>query len=107
MVSVDFSVPAIRKIPTSYHRRYDRNNGRSQVVAEIKKDCMKQLIGNDNVSAYQYSQKIKDMVNDNIKSFLEENKETIIKEAVNQLAEKLSRTKAAKEALSKTLGDIF
>lgn len=77
------------------------------VVAEIKKDCMKQLIGNDNVSAYQYSQKIKDMVNDNIKSFLEENKETIIKEAVNQLAEKLSRTKAAKEALSKTLGDIF
>ena len=42
------------------------NNVRSQVVAEIKKDCMKQLIGNDNVSAYQYSQKIKDMVNDNI-----------------------------------------
>lgn len=83
------------------------NNVRSQVVAEIKKDCMKQLIGNDNVSAYQYSQKIKDMVNDNIKSFLEENKETIIKETVNQLAEKLSRTKAAKEALSKTLGDIF
>lgn len=31
------------------------NNVRSQVVAEIKKDCMKQLIGNDNVSAYQYS----------------------------------------------------
>lgn len=77
-----------------------------QVVAEIKKDCMKQLIGNDNASAYQYSQKIKDMVNDNIKSFLEEN-QTIIKEAVNQLAEKLSRTKAAKEALSKTLGDMF
>ena len=39
--------------------------------------------------------------------FLEENKETIIKETVNRLAEKLSRTKAAKEALSKTLGDIF
>ena len=83
------------------------NNVRSQVLAEIKKDCMKQLIGNDNASAYQYSQKIKDMVNDNIKSFLEENKETIIKEAVNQLAEKLSRTKAAKEALSKTIRDMF
>lgn len=83
------------------------NNVRSQVVAEIKKDCMEQLIGNDNASAYQYYQKIKDMVNDNIKSFLEENKETIIKEAVNQLAEKLSRTKAVKEALSKTIGDMF
>lgn len=47
------------------------------------------------------------MVDSNIKEFLDDNKEIIIKEAVNQLAERLSRTKAAKEALNKTIESIF
>ena len=47
------------------------------------------------------------MVDSNIKEFLDNNKEIIIKEAVNQLAERLSRTKAVKEALNKTIESIF
>ena len=52
-------------------------------------------------------EKIKEMVDSNIKEFLDNNKEIIIKEAVNQLAERLSRTKAVKEALNKTIESIF
>ena len=47
------------------------------------------------------------MVDSNIKEFLDNNKEIIIKEAINQLAEQLSRTKAAREALNKTIESIF
>lgn len=79
----------------------------TQVVAEIRKDCMKELTGKINPSTYQYSQRIKEIVDSNIKEFLDNNKEIIIKEAVNQLAERLSRTKAAKEALNKTIESIF
>ena len=79
----------------------------TQVVAEIRKDCMKELTGKINQSTYQYSQRIKEIVDSNIKEFLDNNKEIIIKEAVNQLAERLSRTKAAKEALNKTIESIF
>ena len=79
----------------------------TQVVAEIRKDCMKELTGKIDPSTYQYSQRIKEIVDSNIKEFLDNNKEIIIKEAVNQLAERLSRTKAAKEALNKTIESIF
>ena len=79
----------------------------TQVVAAIRKDCMKELTGKCDASTYQYHQKIKEMVDNNIKEFLDNNKEIIIKEAVNQLAERLSRTKAAKEALNKTIESIF
>lgn len=68
----------------------------TQVAAEIRKDSMKELTGKCDASTYQYHQKIKEMVDSNIKEFLDDNKEIIIKEAVNQLAERLSRTKAAK-----------
>ena len=79
----------------------------TQVIAEIKKDCMKELTGKCDASTYQYHQKIKEMVDSNIKEFLDNNKEIIIREAVNQLAERLSRTKAAKDALNKTIESIF
>lgn len=78
-----------------------------QIAAEIRKDYMKELTGKCDASTYQYHQKIKEMVDSNIKEFLDDNKEIIIKEAVNQLAERLSRTKAAKEALNKTIESIF
>lgn len=79
----------------------------TQVVAEIRKDCMKELTSKINPSTYQYSQRIKEIVDRNIKEFLDNNKEIIIKEAVNQLAERLSRTKAVKEVLNKTIESIF
>lgn len=64
---------------------------------------MKELTGKIDPSTYQYSQRNKEIVDRNIKEFLDNNKEM----AVNQLAERLSRTKAAKEALNKTIESIF
>lgn len=75
----------------------------TQIAAEIRKDCMKELTGKIDPSTYQYSQRNKEIVDRNIKEFLDNNKEM----AVNQLAERLSRTKAAKEALNKTIESIF
>lgn len=64
----------------------------TQIAAEIRKDYMKELTGKIDSSTYQYSQRNKEIVDRNIKEFLDNNKEM----AVNQLAERLSRTKAAK-----------
>ena len=75
----------------------------TQIAAEIRKDYMKELTGKIDPSTYQYSQRNKEIVDRNIKEFLDNNKEM----AVNQLAERLSRAKAAKEALNKTIESIF
>ena len=50
-----------------------------------------------------YSNKIKDIVNENVQNLLEENKEQIIEMVVERLTDRLVRTKAVKDAISKSL----
>lgn len=47
------------------------------------------------------------MVDDNIQNFLAENKDEIIKIAADKLSEKLSRTKAVKEAINKSIEEFL
>ena len=54
------------------------NNVMQQVTGTIKNDCMKALVGRKDITNYDYTQKIKDMINDNIQDFFEDNKDKII-----------------------------
>ena len=47
------------------------------------------------------------MVNDNIQDFFKDNKDKIIEIASDKLAEKLARTKAVKEAVSKSIEELL
>ena len=40
------------------------NNVMQQVAGAIKNDCIKALVGRKNITNYDYTQKIKDMIND-------------------------------------------
>lgn len=83
------------------------NNVMQQVTGTIKNDCMKALVGRKDITNYDYTQKIKDMINDNIQDFFEDNKDKIIEITSDKLAEKLAKTKAVKEAISKSIEELL
>ena len=83
------------------------DNVMKQVSGAIKNDCMKALVGRKNVTNYDYTQKIKDMINDNIQKFYEDNKGEIIEVASDKLVEKLAKTKAVREAVSKSIEGLL
>ena len=81
------------------------NNVMKQVAGAIKNDFIKALVGRK--TNYNYTQKIKDMINDNIQDFFEDNKDKIIEITSDKLAEKLAKTKAVKEAISKSIEELL
>lgn len=83
------------------------DNVMKQVAGAIKNDCMKALVGRKDASNYDYTQKIKDMINDNIQDFFEDNKDKIIEITSDKLAEKLAKTKAVKEAISRSIEELL
>lgn len=83
------------------------DNVMKQVAGAIKNDCMKALVGRKGASNYDYTHKIREMVNDNIQDFFKDNKDKIIEIASDKLAEKLARTKAVKEAVSKSIEELL
>lgn len=65
------------------------DNVMKQVSGAIKNDCIKALVGRKDASNYDYTQKIREMINDNIQRFFEDNKDKIIEVASDKLVEKL------------------
>lgn len=83
------------------------DNVMKQVSGAIKNDCIKALVGRKDVSNYDYTQKIREMINDNIQRFFEDNKDKIIEVASDKLVEKLARTKVVREAVSKSIEELL
>lgn len=88
-------------------KRNIENSVEKQVTNKIKGDCMKALVGKKSITNCDYTQKLKEMVDDNIQNFLAENKDEIIKISADKLSEKLSRTKAVKEAINKSIEEFL
>lgn len=89
-------------IKQTIHRNVEK-----QIIGELKKDVMKELVGKKDFSNYEYTYKLKGMIEDSIGEFLEVYKQDIIDTAANKLADRLSKTKAVKEALGKTIDEIM
>ena len=66
-------------------KRNIENSVERQVTNKIKGDCMKALVGKKSITNCDYTQKLKEMVDDNIQNFLAENKDEIIKKLKNNL----------------------
>ena len=88
-------------------KRNIENSVEKQVTNKIKGDCMKALVGKKSITNCDYTQKLKEMVDDNIQNFLAENKDEIIKISADKLSEKLSRTKAVKEVINKSIEEFL
>ena len=84
-------------------KRNIENSVEKQVTNKIKGDCMKALVGKKSITNCDYTQKLKEMV----QNFLAENKDEIIKIAADKLSEKLSRTKAVKEVINKSIEELL
>lgn len=72
----------------------------------VKADIYEALTGIREYNKYEYFKCLRMLVNDAVEKLCKENKEEIIKLAADRLAEKLSRTKAAKEAIEKVLKEM-
>lgn len=72
------------------------NQCAKQIMQDIQSSVIDDYYGN---SKSNYHRRLKEMVQENIDKFCEDNKDIIIEGAINQLVEKLSRTKAVKEKL--------
>ncbi len=72
----------------------------------VKSDVIEALTGKRDSNNWEYSRRLESLVNDTMEKFCVDNKEEIINLAANRLVEKLSRTKAAKEATEKVLKEI-
>lgn len=77
------------------------NNVMKQVVNKLSEECLSEIADKDS----NYTYKTRQLVNDNIQRFFEQNKDLIIFETSNKLAEKLVKTKAVREAVEKLLGE--
>lgn len=77
-----------------------------QVVSVIKSECVKELIGTENPDKYQYQNKMRQIIEEVSNDFFEKHKDEIINGACDKLAERLSRTKACREAVGNMLGEL-
>ena len=77
------------------------SNVMKQIVNKISEECLNEIVDKDS----NYPFKIRQLVNNNIQRFFEQNKDLIIFETSNKLAEKLVKTKAVREAVEKLLGE--
>lgn len=82
-------------------------NVEKQVIGELKRDVMKEFVGKKEFSQYEYTSKLKETIEECAKDFLEVYKDDIIESASIKLAERLSKTKAVKEAVNKTIEEIM
>lgn len=73
------------------------DNAQKTLNEEIKKMINSSLGINSNCPSYQVNERIRNLVSDNIDTFLENHKDEIIDIASDKLMERLSRTKKVKE----------
>ena len=82
-------------------------NAMQQVVATFRNDVIKEMTGKHNYTKSEYSTKMWNAINEQIKMFLDVNKEEIINITSDKLAEKLSKTKKVKDMITSTISNLL
>ena len=82
-------------------------NAMQQVVATFRNDVIKEMTGKHNYTKFEYSTKMWNAINEQIKTFLDENKEEIINIASDKLVERLAKTKKVKDMVTSTINNLF
>lgn len=82
-------------------------NAMQQVVATFRNDIIKEMIGKNNYTKSDYSAKMWNAINEQVETFLDENREEIIKMSSDKLADKLAKTKKAKDMVANTINNLL
>lgn len=82
-------------------------NAMQQVAATFRNDIIKEMIGKNNYTKSDYSTKMWNAINKQIETFLDENREEIIKIASEKLADRLVRTKKVKDMVTSTINNLL
>lgn len=78
-----------------------------QVVNSIKQDIMKQLTGNKKPIEWDYTNKLRNLVEECSETYIKEYKDEIIEKTSDKLAERLIKTKAIKDMVNKAVLDLM
>lgn len=89
------------KIETPFERATE------QVVNSIRQDIMKQLTGNKKPIEWDYTNKLRNLVEECSETFIKEYKDEIIAKTSDKLAERLAKTKAIKDMMNKAMYDLM
>lgn len=82
-------------------------NTMQQVVATFRNDIIKEMIGKNNYTKSDYSAKMWNAINEQVETFLDENREEIIKMSSDKLADKLAKTKKVKDMVANTINNLL
>jgi DNA topoisomerase VI subunit B len=82
-------------------------NAIQQVGATLKNNIIKEMTGKHNYTKFEYSTKMWNAINEQIKMFLDENKEEIINIASDKLADRLVKTKKVKDMVTSTINNLL
>ena len=82
-------------------------NAMQQVVATFRNDIIKEMIGKNNYTKSDYSTMMWNAINEQIKMFLDENKEEIINITSEKLVERLAKTKKVKDMVANTISNLL
>lgn len=107
MVNIEHIVQFAISIDDEQIKKTIEKNAMQQVVATFKNDISKEMIGKNNYTKSDYSTKMWNAINEQIKMFLDENKEEIINIASDKLAERLAKTKKVKDMITSTINNLL
>lgn len=79
----------------------------NQVTSSIRQDVMKSITGKKDCLSYEYTSKLKEIIEKTAGEFLEANRKEIIEEVSKKLADKLSRRKVVNDMLNSTINSLL
>lgn len=107
MVNIEHIVQFAISIDDEQIKKTIEKNAMQQVVATFKNDISKEMIGKNNYTKSDYSTKMWNAINEQIETFLDENREKIIEIASEKLADKLAKTKKVKDMVANTINNLL
>lgn len=107
MIEIEHIVQFGISIDDEQIKKTIEKNAMQQVVATFRNDIIKEMIGKNNYTKSDYSTKMWNAINEQIKMFLDANKEEIINIASDKLVERLARTKKVKDMVANTINNLL
>lgn len=107
MIKIEHIVQFGISIDDEQIKKTIEKNAMQQVVATFRNDIIKEMVGKNNYTKSDYSTKMWNSINEQIKTFLDENREEIIEIASEKLAERLAKTKKVKDMVTSTINNLL
>lgn len=98
-----FSVPVTIGVNEEEIAKRIEENVEKQVIKEITNKVEEIIYNKNGYSYFDQRKPLQRLIDDRVDKILDENKDAIVKLAAEKLADKLSRTKAVKEAAAKKI----